>query len=130
MKNPVFCAAVIFAVGTASALCLFGISGESAISSVGFSALLIGSMHGVNLMLISMVPSYFKSQGNVSAVSGVLNACTYIGSAASTYGMARLSETAGWAATLLLWAGIAFSGTILCFLAAKPWQKQHSITQK
>lgn len=127
LKNPIFCAAVIYAVGMVSALSLSVLTGKTAFFSVLFSAILIGSMHGVNLMLISMVPSYFKENGNVSMVSGVLNACTYIGSAVSTYGMARLSETAGWGATILLWAGIALLGTALCLLTAKPWQKRHPI---
>lgn len=127
LKNPIFCAAVIFAAGMISAFLLFLFSGKSAAFSVGFSALLIGSMHGVNLMLISIVPSYFREGGNVSTVSGALNACTYIGSAMSAYGMARLSETAGWSATLLLWTAIAFFGTCLCFLAVKPWQKRYHV---
>ena len=43
------------------------------------------SMHGVNIMLVSILPTYFKKYGNRSTASGVVNACTYIGSAASAY---------------------------------------------
>lgn len=43
-------------------------------------------MHGVNLILVCMLPVFFKEGGNVSTVSGTLNACTYVGSAFSTIG--------------------------------------------
>ena len=121
--NPVLCAGVIFGVGTAAALGVSLLSGRSAFASVLFSALLTGSMHGVNLMLVAMVPAYFKKTGNISTASGVVNACTYVGSAISTYAIALLSEKAGWSVTLLLWIGIAALGAGLCFAVVKPWKQ-------
>ncbi len=122
-KNPVFCGGIIFGVGalSAAALCLF--TGRNAVLSVVFSALLTGAMHGVNLMFIGMLPPFFKKRGNVSTVSGVLNSCTYIGSAISTYGIAVLSENCGWSITLFAWLIIAVLGTTLCFTSFKPWVK-------
>lgn len=123
-QNPLTCAGVIFGVGTAAALGVYLLSGTSAVVSVLFSALLTGAMHGVNLMLVAMVPAYFKKNGNISTVSGAVNACTYIGSAVSTYGIALISEKAGWSVTLLLWIGIAALGTVLCFAVVKPWKRK------
>jgi OPA family glycerol-3-phosphate transporter-like MFS transporter len=76
-------------------------------------------MHGVNLMLVCMIPSFFQKYGNVSTVSGVLNSCTYVGSAVSTYGIALLSEAYSWKFTLFIWVLIALLGTIICFIASK-----------
>lgn len=123
-KNPLICAGVIFGVGAVSSLLLYTLSGANAACSVLFSALLTGCMHGVNLMLICMIPPYFKSRGNVSTVSGVLNSCTYIGSAVSTYGIAVISEKYDWSTTIFLWFIIALLGTACCFISAKPWAKQ------
>lgn len=125
MRSPVSCAAIIFAVGALSALGLFVINGTSAVGSVLLSALLTGCMHGVNLMLICMVPPFFGKCGNVSTVSGVLNSCTYIGSAISTYGIAVLSERIGWRSTVLIWFLIALGGTVLCLINIPAWKKQH-----
>ena len=94
--------------------------------SVLFSAVLTGCMHGVNFMLIHLVPAYFKSSGNVSAVAGVLNCCTYIGSAVSTYGIAVISEKCGWNITLLLWIAIAAVGGVLCLCCIKKWRSRMS----
>ena len=122
--NPLMCAGVFFAAGAFSALALFCSTGHSAALSVLFSAMLTGCMHGVNLILICMIPPFFLSQGNVSTVAGVLNSCTYIGSAVSTYGIAVLSEQLGWRFTLLLWLLIAVLGTAICLICVKPWQNK------
>ena len=124
--NPLLCAAVIFGIGTASSAALWLLSGNAAVLSVFCSALLTGAMHGVNLIQTGMLPSYFRKYGNVATVSGVLNSCTYVGSAISTYGVALLSETIGWNATLLLWAAIGSAGTLLCLLCVNPWKKKFS----
>ena len=124
--NPITCGALIFAAGAAAALGLVFTTGKVALLSVLFSALLTGCMHGVNLMLIMMVPAYFDRYGNVSTASGVLNSCTYIGSAVSTYGVALLSERFGWDVTLWIWLAVAVAGTVICFVCARPWEKKFS----
>ena len=53
-----------------------------------------------------------------------LFACTYIGSAISTYGIALLSEMIGWRYTVFLWFVIAASGGILCLLCIPQWNKK------
>lgn len=122
-KSPVACGGAIFFAGAIDALLLFLTSGLFAPLSIGFLAILSGCMHGVNLMLITMFPPYFAKYGSVSTASGVLNGCTYVGSAVSTYGVALLSEKFGWNFTLLSWFVIALLGTLICFFAMKPWNK-------
>ena len=125
-SNPITCAALFFGVGAAAAAGLILATGMTPTLSVLFSGILTGCMHGVNLMLIAMVPAYFVRYGNVSTASGVLNACTYIGSAAFTYGVALLSEQLGWGVTLWIWLGIAVAGTVICFCCIRPWNKTFS----
>lgn len=124
LRNPLVCAGFIFAIGTAAAVLLYFFTNSSVVLSVALSAILTASMHGVNLMLICMLPDYFKKFGKVSTISGILNSCTYIGSSISTYGIALISEKAGWNFTLLVWFLIALTGTVICFAAAKPWTKK------
>ena len=124
LKNPVFCGGVLFLAGAFSAVLMVVTTGKNAIFSVVSAALITGCMHGVNLMLICMIPAFFKKFDFVSTGSGVINFCTYIGSAISTYGIAILSQKSGWGFTLKLWVLIAVLGTLLCFIASKPWKKQ------
>lgn len=120
--NPVRCAAIIFGVGAVAALILSLVADVSPIGSIACMALLTGSMHGVNLMLICMVPPFFQRKGNISTVSGVLNSCTYVGSAISTYGIALLSESAGWQITAFVWFLIAALGVAVCAVCGRAWK--------
>jgi OPA family glycerol-3-phosphate transporter-like MFS transporter len=71
-----------------------------------------------------MLPPFFEKYGNISTVSGVLNACTYVGSAISTYGVAILSENVGWNSTIFLWFLVAAAGCAICLGCMKPWTKK------
>ena len=80
-------------------------------------------MHGVNQILICTVPKFFENTGKISLISGVLNSCTYVGSALSTYGLALVTDTFGWDATLVIWCVAAVIGTACCVLNIKRWKK-------
>ena len=121
--NPVMCASVFFGTGMFSALALRLFAGNRAILSIVFAAVLTGCMHGVNLILIGMLPSFFKKHGLVATMSGVLNSCTYLGSAVSTYGIALLAENFHWNVTLDVWFIIAVAGTLLCLGNIRSWNK-------
>ncbi len=125
--NPLTCASVFFGIGALSAVGIYLFTGLSAVCSVVLSAVLTGCMHGVNLMLVCMIPQFFEKSGKVSTVSGVINSCTYIGSAISTYGIALLSEKLGWGFTLLSWIAIALGGTMLCIICIKKFKKMFNI---
>ena len=124
IKNPLSCGGFLFGCGTVCALLLYLFFGKSIAASAFLCAALTGCMHGVNLILICMLPAYFSRHGNTAAVSGILNSCTYIGSAVSTYGIAALSENIGWKPTVFLWLLIAMAGSVICFACAKAWQKR------
>jgi len=122
-KNEIICAGVLFATVFAATVLLWLLYDKSVIVTVLLNMVIVGGVHGVNLMLVCIAPKRFKSYGNISTMSGILNFSTYIGSAASTYGIAALSEYTGWHTTIGIWIGIAAVGTALCFVAAKKWEK-------
>lgn len=126
-KNEVMCAAAIF--GGSAIVCgiLFLVNSltpaAALVPSLILMALTVAAMHGVNLMLIAIVPRRFVPFGKVSTYSGILNACTYVGAALSTYGFAALAETFDWNFTILTWVAISLVGALLCFFAARIWQR-------
>ena len=122
--NPISCAALFFGIGAISSVGIYFLSGVSIVSSVLLFSILSGSMHGVNLMLVCMIPQFFEKSGRVSTISGIINSCTYIGSAISTYGIALLSEKLGWGFTLISWIAIAVLGTALCMVCIKAFKKR------
>ena len=113
----------MFGAGVISAFALYATDNTSAVISVLFAATLSGSMHGVNTMMTCMIPPYFGKYGNISFMAGLLNFCTYIGSAASGFGLALFSENFGWHNTLLLWSMIALCGCLLCLSITRIWNK-------
>ena len=122
-SNEVTCGGVIFGFSILTALLLFIFFDGGAVLSILLMATLTACMHGINLMLITHVPKRFKKYGNISTISGAVNACTYIGSAIFTYVVALLSEQIGWRYTVGVWAIIALLGTVCCFIVARPWKK-------
>ncbi|MBQ7931324.1 MAG: MFS transporter [Clostridia bacterium] len=121
--NEVKTAAILYGVSAVSALIIIPFFSSSMILSALMMAVITGAMHGVNLMLISRLPVHFRKYGKVSTISGVLNACTYVGSALSTYGFAHLSEAFGWYFIIISWAVIAGLGTAVCAFCICRWEK-------
>ncbi len=120
IKNELVCAGVTFGVGAVSAVLLMLVNGSMVISLL-LLALLVGSMHGVNLILVCVIPAYFAKFGKVSFISGLINSCTYAGAAISTYGIAVFTESFGWNKTIVLWSAIAFLGAFVCIMLSKKW---------
>lgn len=121
LKNEVVCAGAFFLLGCLSALLLALFGDRSVLLSLLLLALLVGSMHGVNLILVCMVPPFFAKYGRVSLISGVINSCTYVGSAVSTYGVAVFTDAFGWTSAIWLWAAIALAGTLICIGLCRGW---------
>lgn len=126
LKNPLVCAAAIFAVSTAFAAALYCLSDRNAVLSVAFSAVITGCMHGINLMLIGITPTFFARKGNVSTYSGILNCTAYVGSALSSYVMPLVTESAGWKSTLFLWLLLCAVGALVCFCCIRLWTKMEA----
>ena len=122
ITNELLCAGTMLGIGMLSSCALFVCNGFNPVISTLFGAILTGCMHGVNMIMVCMVPPYFGKYGRISFISGLLNACTYVGSALSTYGIAKFSDSFGWNSTILLWAGIAFTGFAICVIFAKGWR--------
>ena len=122
-KNPIYCSLVIFLISTAACGGLYLLSDRNAVVSIALSAVITGCMHGVNLMLIGIVPPIFAKNGNVSTFSGILNCTAYVGSAISSWVIPLATENAGWTATLFLWLCIAGTGVLVSGLCILPWKK-------
>ena len=125
-NNEVSCALFIFTLISLIILILLFTYEYNALISTILMALIIGSVHGINLMLVCHVPKRFKKYGNISTISGIINSFTYLGSAISTYGIALLVENNGWNLTILVWLIISILGLLSCFIAYKRWNKFYS----
>ncbi|MDO4739157.1 MAG: MFS transporter [Eubacteriales bacterium] len=122
VPNDTLSSLFLFGVSAAAALVMLPLMG-SAVASIACMAVITGCAHAINFLLICHVPSYFAPYGCVSSISGLINSCTYIGSAVSTYGIALLSDACGWQATVALWCAIALLGALLCLSVVRRWRR-------
>ena len=123
--NEVTCAAVVFG---AAALCgailyVVNLFASTVIASMLLMALIVSCTHGVNMMLISIVPKRFAKSGKVATFSGVLNAGTYVGAAIATPVFALIAERYDWNTNVLVWGVLAAAGTVICLATAPLWKK-------
>lgn len=122
-KNELVTAAFFFGVTVAAILTLVYFGHASIVLSLIVLGVITSAMLGVNTMLVSLVPLYFNKTGKVSTVSGMLNSTTYIGSAASSYGIGAVAQHFGWGFTRMAWGVLAFLGAGICLFASRKWQQ-------
>ena len=115
-KKPFKSAGLFFICAVVCAVVLAFFHDASIILTVMMSAVIVACMHGINLILVCFLPAALADDGNVSTLSGMLNFMTYVGSAASTYGFALLSESYGWGGTVASWLAITVLGTLACVI--------------
>ena len=96
---------------------------SSVIASMLLMAMIVACMHGINLMLITVVPKRFIRSGKVSTFSGLLNAGTYVGAAIATPVFALIAENASWNANVLTWALISVAGVAVCLATVPLWKR-------
>lgn len=114
----------LFATGFCCASFLFAANGSSLAFGLPVLALLSSTMHGSNLMLVGELPGRFAGHGRVGTVSGLLNAFTYVGAAASIYGFAAVHERfSGWRPVFALWMAVLATGMALLAAACRKWRK-------
>lgn len=124
-KKPYLCAGILFAAAAVCTAVLRIFPDVSAIFTVVLSAIIVAAMHGINLILICYLPAVIADEDNVSALSGTLNFMTYVGSAASTYGFAVLSDKYGWSGTVTSWIAVSVLGFAVCMLCCTADRKKN-----
>lgn len=123
IRNEASCAGAVFTLGFLSLLLLYFAGGSSEIVSVCCITLAAGCMHGVNIILICMIPALFAGSGKTSFTAGLLNSCTYVGSAFSTYGIASAADKNGWGSACLIWVFAAAAGAVCCAFCVRGIKK-------
>ena len=53
-------------------------------------------MSGVNNVVTSMMPLYWKDKVNSGMVAGIFNGCCYLGSMVSSYGLGLIADLYDW----------------------------------
>ena len=119
--NELKTAGVLFALASVCLLALPLAMRTSLLLAVLLLAVTTASMLGVNTMFINVIPVKAGRHGGASMLSGTLNAVTYLGAAAATWGIGAAAEGCGWNAVFLLWLVMAMLALLVSALLAGRW---------
>lgn len=119
--NELKTAGFLFALASVCLLALPLAMRTSLLLAVLLLAVTTASMLGVNTMFINVIPVKAGRHGGASMLSGTLNAVTYLGAAAATWGIGAAAEGCGWNAVFLLWLIMAMLALLVCALLAGRW---------
>lgn len=123
LKNAVISATILFFAAAVNLVLLWRWGSANPIFTVLLFSAVTASMMSANVLFCSEVPSRFAYMGRAATVSGFYNSCGYIGTAASMYAVAYISERYGWNVTQLLWIGACVGGALCCASAIPGWKK-------
>lgn len=118
LKNEALGSAVMFGIGATFAAITAFVPDLPQIVTVICAAMITASMHGVNLCLIAYMPGRFARYGKVSTVSGITNACAYVGCSVYMYGISLIESQSTRALT---WFIIPAVGFVFCIAALPAW---------
>ena len=119
--NELKTAGSLFALASVCLLALPFAMRTSLLLAVLLLAVTTASMLGVNTMFINVIPVKAGRHGGASMLSGTLNAVTYLGAAAATWGIGAAAEGCGWNAVFLLWLVMALLALLVSALLAGRW---------
>lgn len=122
-KNEIQTSTILFAGSLIFLACLILTEGIHLVLSLIFFSLVTSCMMGINLMLVSFIPTNFLKWGRVSTVSGILNSTVYIGSSISTFGLGVVADLFGWSILIRFLCLFAAMGLVFCLCAIPGWKK-------
>ncbi len=80
-------------------------------------------MLGANTMLVNVMPVRAGRAGGAALLSGLLNAVTYAGAAAATWGTGLAAGRWGWGAVFALWLAMAGAALAVSAACTGRWQR-------
>lgn len=129
-RNELKTAAALFTVACAALALLPLAVGWSLAASMVLLALTTAAMLGINTLFINVMPVRAGRSGGAAALSGLLNAVTYVGAAAATWGVGAAAGTWGWSAVFLLWLAMALLSLLAVLLCAGRWARFTAVQEE
>lgn len=123
LHNELKTCAVLFGAATAALALLPLAVGRSLPLALALLAVTTAAMLGINTLFINVIPVRAGRSGGAAALSGLLNAVTYVGAAAATWGVGAAADSWGWGAVFALWLAMAVVSLITVLLCAGRWAR-------
>lgn len=130
LHNELKTCAVLFGAAAVALVLLPLAVGRNLPLALALLAVTTAAMLGINTLFINVIPVRAGRNSGAAALSGLLNAVTYVGAAAATWGVGAAADNWGWSTVFILWLIMAVSSLIIVLLCAEQWsrllaQKEH-----
>lgn len=122
-KNEFLTVSLMFAVSLVGILGLYFFGKYNVFFAVILMSLSTSSMLGANTMLLTFIPMFFAKVGRASALTGFLDAVSYLSSAISAAAIGLIAGALGWNTTVIVWAAVAFGGAFFSTIIFSRWKK-------
>ena len=106
-------AAIFFTVALVCFILLRALGDHSLWMTLLLFGIITAAMHGVNTLYVSLFPLRYGHLGITSSLTGLLNACTYLGTSISNYGIGAVAQFSTWNTVAILWSVFALLGVVL-----------------
>lgn len=123
LHNELKTCAVLFGAATIALALLPLAVGRSLPLALALLAVTTAAMLGINTLFINVIPVRAGRSGGAAALSGLLNAVTYVGAAAATWGVGVAADSWGWSAVFILWLVMAVVSLVTVLLCAGRWAR-------
>lgn len=123
LHNELKTCAVLFAAASAALALLPLAVAWSLAAAMVLLAVTTAAMLGINTLFINVMPVRAGRAGGAAALSGMLNAVTYLGAAAATWGVGAAAGAWGWGAVFLLWLVMALVSLAAVWCCAGRWAR-------
>lgn len=123
LHNELKTCAVLFGAATVALALLPLAVGRSLPLALALLAVTTAAMLGINTLFINVIPVRAGRSGGAAALSGLLNAVTYVGAAAATWGVGAAADSWGWSAVFILWLAMAVVSLVTVLLCAGRWAR-------
>ena len=123
LHNELKTCAVLFGAAVAALALLPLAVGRSLPLALALLAATTAAMLGVNTLFVNVMPVRAGRSGGAAALSGLLNAVTYTGAAAATWGIGAAAGRWGWNAVFALWLAMALLSLAVTLCCAGRWAR-------
>ena len=114
VKNFVSLCAIMFAASSLLVGLVIVLLAKNVVAITVLSFTLVSClMAGVNNVITSMIPLYWREKINSGLVAGVLNGFCYVGSTISSYVLGYIADFSGWAAVFWLLLSLCIVATVI-----------------
>ncbi len=122
-KNEMLSAVFAFLSALPPLIALLFIDKLSVHVSIVLLSWVVTSMHGVNHVMVILIPVRFALYRKTASITGLVNSIIYLGCAIASYGFGWIAQEWGWQSVIGCCMLITITGALICLIIINRWTR-------